>query len=143
MPQFDFNTYSSQIFWFFICFLILFLFSHFLILPRIREILENRNNIINEDNNLSEDIMLQTENINNEAENNIKRANIEYLNQIDKIVKTNNNMRDNVIADLKNKMDIKIKKSREEIKLFIDNSSSANKKIIEDLTNNIKNKIIN
>jgi F0F1-type ATP synthase membrane subunit b/b' len=46
MPQFDYSNYSSQIFWFLICFTILFFVSRTVILPRIKNILEERNKII-------------------------------------------------------------------------------------------------
>ena len=52
MPQFDFTTYSSQIFWFSICFAILYLAVHFIITPRVRDILNTRKKII--DGDLSE-----------------------------------------------------------------------------------------
>jgi F-type H+-transporting ATPase subunit b len=49
MPQFDFTTYSSQIFWFSICFAILYLAVYFIITPRVQEIFDNRKKIIDGD----------------------------------------------------------------------------------------------
>ena len=42
MPQFDFSTFSSQVFWVFVSFLGLFIFMHWVIVPNIQQIFENR-----------------------------------------------------------------------------------------------------
>ncbi len=42
MPQFDPSTYSSQIFWFFLCFGFLVFFIKKTLIPKIDQILENR-----------------------------------------------------------------------------------------------------
>ncbi len=46
MPQFDFATYSAQIFWLAVCFSCLYFFLSKIILPRIGAIVENRKSII-------------------------------------------------------------------------------------------------
>ncbi len=42
MPQFDFTTYSSQIFWLLICFAVIYIFITFVIAPRIDDIIRVR-----------------------------------------------------------------------------------------------------
>lgn len=43
MPQFNFSTYSSQIFWLLVCFGIFFLYVKFHFLPKLNDILKKRN----------------------------------------------------------------------------------------------------
>jgi F-type H+-transporting ATPase subunit b len=51
MPQFDFTTYSSQIFWLLICILAIYFAMAKIVLPRIADIFEQRKENI--DDNLS------------------------------------------------------------------------------------------
>jgi len=141
MPQFDFTTYLSQIFWFGLCFAILFLSAHYLILPRIREIIEKRSKLIETDQNLASEISIKTEEINKEAEMNLQQANLQYQNKIAEILKTNQQIRDKKISELKENLEQKVNKSRAEIKEFIENSKTNNTKIINSIIEIIKNKI--
>ena len=52
MPQFDFSTFSSQVFWVFVSFLGLFAFMYWVIVPNIQQIFENRARAVQ--NNLEE-----------------------------------------------------------------------------------------
>lgn len=143
MPQLDFIHYPSQIFWFGLCFIVLYLSAHFIILPRIHSIISKRNNLIENDKSLAEEIDLQINSINNEAEENLQKANREYLQKIEDITKKSHQERDKSIAELKQKIETKVKESRFEIKKFIDDSKASNTKLIQDLAQIIKNKIIN
>jgi F-type H+-transporting ATPase subunit b len=51
LPQLDFSTYVSQVFWFGVCFSILFIFCKKYFIPRILTILKNRDSIINKSKN--------------------------------------------------------------------------------------------
>ena len=62
MPQLNPASFSSQIFWLFISFSILFLIVHFFLLPRLKKIREHRDETIN--NYLSE-----TQNLNHQIDN--------------------------------------------------------------------------
>ena len=141
MPQFDFTTYLSQIFWFGLCFAVLFLSAHYLILPRIREIIKKRSKLIETDQNLASEISIKTEEINKEAEMNLQQANLQYQNKIAEILKTNQQIRDKKISELKENLEQKVSKSRAEIKEFIENSKTNNTKIINSIIEIIKNKI--
>ena len=143
MPQLDFTTYSSQIFWFILCFSILYLSTHFIILPRIRSILSKRHDLIENDKNLADEINQQIDLINNEGQENLQKANLEYLQKIEEITKKSHQERDKSMVELKHKIDLKVKESRDEIKKFVDDSKASNTKIIQDLVQIIKNKITN
>ncbi len=143
MPQLDFIHYPSQIFWFGLCFIALYLSTHFIILPRVRSIISRRHDIITNDKNLAEEIDKQSELINNEAQENLQKANREYLQKIEEITKKSHQERDKSMAELKHKIELKVKESRGEIKKFVDNSKNSNLAIIQNLTQIIKNKITN
>ena len=143
MPQFDFATYPSQIFWFGLCFIFLYLFAYSIILPRIKSILNKRYDLINGDKDLAKEISKQFNAINVEAEQNFQNANTQYLNKIDEIVKKTNIERANAIENLKKEIEAQVKNSRQEIKKFVLQANSNNKDIIQNLTKLIKSKIIN
>jgi len=143
MPQLDFIHYPSQILWFGLCFIVLYLSAHFVILPRIHSIISKRNKIIENDKSLADEINLQIDLINNEAQENLQKANREYLQKIEDITKKSHLERDLSMAELKQKIETKVRESRAEIKKFIDDSKSSNTKYIQDLTQIIKNKITN
>lgn len=143
MPQFDFSTYSPQIFWLIICFSALYFFSSKIILPRILEITKNRKNVIDKDvdfaKNLEEDII----EINQQASSLKAKANQDYQLQLEETIKKANKKREQTIEELKNKIDQKIEKSRLEIKNFLANSKDKNSSAINDITQLIKKKILN
>ena len=143
MPQLDFIHYPSQIFWFVLCFIVLYLSAHFVIIPRIRAIISRRNDLIENDKSLAEELEKQIELINNQAQENLQKANREYLQKIEEITKESNQKRDKSMAELKNITELKIKESRREIKKFVDNSKISNSALIQNLTQIIKNKITN
>jgi F-type H+-transporting ATPase subunit b len=143
MPQFDFTTYLSQLFWFSICFAILYFFVAFIILPRIKAIISARFNIIDTDNSIALELENNSKSINKEAEITLQKANAEYISKIDEITKISLENRDKSLEKLKKEIDIKVQNSRQEIKKFIENSQNNNFKIINELEQLIKNKITN
>ena len=143
MPQFDFTTYLSQLFWFSICFAILYFFVAFIILPRIKAIISARFNIIDTDNSIALELENNSKSINEEAEITLQKANAEYISKIDEITKISLENRDKSLEKLKKEIDIKVQNSRQEIKNFIENSRKNNANIINEIEKIIKNKITN
>jgi F-type H+-transporting ATPase subunit b len=143
MPQFDFTTYLSQLFWFSICFAVLYFFVNFIILPRIKSIIDTRNNLIDTDNSIAIEHEKNAKFINEEAEKNIQIANAEYISKLDEINKTAQIKREKSLEKLSQEINLKVEKSRLEIKDFIENSQKNNLKTIQELTQIIKNKILN
>ena len=74
MPQFNADSFPSQLFWLLITFLILYLILYFIILPRIRDNLRLRRNKISNDIERAELIKTQIENITVEYEEKIEKA---------------------------------------------------------------------
>jgi F-type H+-transporting ATPase subunit b len=143
MPQFDFSTYFSQIFWFGLCFLILYLNVHFVITPRIQSILNNRKKIINSD-------LSATSNLNDEIDklkNLIQKSNLdsshEYQHKIESTLQKINLTRQEAIANLKKSLDENSKKSRKHLQDLVIESQKNSDEIINNIAKNIKTKILN
>lgn len=143
MPQLDFSTYSSQIFWFLICFAILYYFAHFIILPRIKEIIENRDNTIQKDENLAKELDSEISNLNKKSENLKSEAGQNYKLQIEKVVKNAKENKENSLQELKDKIEEMTQNSRKEIKEFVEKSKLNSEKAAKELQEIIKNKIVN
>jgi len=107
MPQFNANSFNSQLFWLIITFSALYIIITYFILPRIRENIRLRKNKIANDLDRAENIKAEIENMisqsnikleeaKNQAQKMIKesilRSNKEYDNQIDTIKKQIANM---------------------------------------------------
>jgi F-type H+-transporting ATPase subunit b len=74
MPQLDISTYIPQIFWFLICFAVLYTFVACIILPRITNILKERKRVIDADltsahelDSKIDDLQIRTEKLRREA----------------------------------------------------------------------------
>ena len=76
MPQFNADSFPSQLFWLLITFLILYLVLYFIILPRIRDNLRLRRNKISNDIERAELIKVKIENITAEYEEKIEKAKV-------------------------------------------------------------------
>jgi len=142
MPQLDFTTYSSQIFWFVVCFSILYITLSKVILPRIAAILEERNNLIQGDLGVAKDLDEKIQQLNSKNDQLRKEANASYNKRIDEVVKDAALNRQKLIDEMKEKVDLATTKSRQEIKDFISKSEENNKKVISDLVAVIRKKLI-
>ena len=74
MPQFNASTFPTQIFWLVLSFVLLYLLTSFLILPRVRDNLRLRKNKISNDLERAELIKLQIEKLVNEYDLKISKA---------------------------------------------------------------------
>lgn len=74
MPQFNADTFPSQLFWLIVTFLVLYACMNFLVLPRIRDNIRLRKNKISNDIERAELLKEQIENTVNEYENRILQA---------------------------------------------------------------------
>ncbi len=143
MPQFDITTYSSQVFWFAICFAIFYYFVSSKILPRIRDILKERQTVINEDLSSASFLEKEGENFLLNSENLRTQVTSQYQKQIDETSKTAARKREDAIENLKNKIEKDIEKSQQEIRSFIAQLGSKRDAAIKDLTLKIKEKVLN
>lgn len=74
MPQFDPSSFSSQIFWLVVMFVILYLLMSKIALPRIAEVLEERQDKIDDDLAKAEKLKTEAEHVLNEYEKAIADA---------------------------------------------------------------------
>lgn len=142
MPQFDFTTYSSQIFWFLLCFTALYCSMHFIILPRIREIIENRKNVIESDMALTHELDQKIESLQTKTEKLRQEASKKYQSQIEETARQATKNRDKAVEEMKEKIDAITKKSRQEIKNFIKETEAKSASAIQNLIQEIKAKIL-
>jgi len=142
MPQLDFTTYSSQIFWFLICFVTLFIFASKVILPRISKIIADRQNIIDSDLKSCAILKLKIDNLQIEAKKLREKASQEYKDSLEEITKNNNQERQELVEKTKEELEKTIENSRNKIKEFITASEQKSQSAIAELTIKIREKLV-
>ena len=119
MPQFDLTTYSSQIFWLILCFIALYLFFAFIIIPRIAGIIGEREQIIEGNKNYAEKINSQIKQLKLDVDKIKKDASNFYQNQIDSAISGSGKIRDEMKFKLKSQIVELNKQTKLEIANFI------------------------
>ena len=119
MPQFDLTTYSSQIFWLILCFIVLYLFFAFIIIPRIANIIGEREQIIEGNKNYAEKINNQIEQLKLDIDKIKKDASNFYQSQIDTAISNSGKIRDEIKYKLKSQIVELNKQTKLEIANFI------------------------
>lgn len=119
MPQFDLTTYSSQIFWLILCFISLYLFFAFIIIPRIAGIIGEREQIIEGNKNYAEKINSQIKQLKLDVDKIKKDASNFYQNQIDSAISSSGKIRDEMKFKLKSQIVELNKQTKLEIANFI------------------------
>jgi F-type H+-transporting ATPase subunit b len=143
MPQFDFSTYSSQIFWFLVCFVTLYAAVARVILPRISNIVATRKNLIDSDKSATDRLDKEIEDLHSKTMVLRQESNQKYQAQIEEVTKEAQKQRDKSFEDLKDKIEEMTKKSRNDLKSFVENSKNQSAKAVQDLVQTIKTKILN
>ena len=142
MPQFDFTTFSSQIFWLAICFTILYIFISKVILPRIAEIKKIRQETIDQDQISAQDLEAKINKLEEKTNLVKKNANEKYQSQIDATLQEAKEEKEKQLNELKDQIDEMNSKSNQEIKSFLENSYKENDSTIKDLVQKIKEKLL-
>lgn len=143
MPQFDITNFSSQIFWFLLCFILLYIAASKIILPRIHAIIAARKNAVDSDKNLAETLNSQLESLSEKTTNLRQQSANKYQAKIDETLKNLTAEKDKNIEELKTKIEAMNLKSRQELQKFLENSKAQSAKLIQDLAQKIKAKILN
>jgi F-type H+-transporting ATPase subunit b len=141
MPQFDYTTYASQIFWFIICFSILYLTIYFVIIPRLSKIINTRINIISSNTSIAEELQQKITEVSQKSQQLRNQAQTSYHAQINEAIKEINKNRELSIAQTKLQTAILQKKTQQKIQEFLTQSFLQNQQQIIDIANLIKNKI--
>lgn len=141
MPQLDFTTYSSQIFWLLICFAVLYIFAAFVILPRIREILKERKGVISADISSAEALDRKIEEMHQKTDALRKEATKQYQSKLEEVTKKASAEREKMVEELKDKIENMTKKSRSELRDFVEKTQSKSAEAVQSLAQKIKEKI--
>ena len=141
MPQFDYTTYASQIFWFIICFTILYLTIYFVIIPRLSEIINTRTNIISSNTSIAEELQQKIAEISQKSQQLRNEAQNSYQTQINQAIKEINKNRELSLTKTKAEIAILQKQTQQKIQEFLKQSFLQNQQQIIDIANLIKNKI--
>lgn len=143
MPQFDPSSFASQIFWLAICFSLIYLALSKIFLPRIRDILQNRQNVITNENTLAQQLQTEIDEI--EANSKLLRdtSAMQYNIAVEQSMKQAALSRDAAINEAKAKIAKMIDDSHKEMREIKNNSVNDCQKAIEDLVKKIDNKFLN
>jgi F-type H+-transporting ATPase subunit b len=143
MPQFDFTTYPSQIFWFAICFISLYFFLSKVILPRIKDIIANRNSLVEADLLKARDLESEIAEISRKSHDMIKDAEVNYRKSIEESVKAANVIKEESLQKFKDGSEKMLEKSNKKIDELVAASKEKSAKAAVELTNLIEKKIFN
>ncbi len=141
MPQLDLATYSSQIFWFAVCFAFLYIYASKLIIPRIKAITSNRSRLISTETNQAFKLEQEIKRLKEQTESLKNQSNIAYKNKLDETEKWSISYRQKALNDLKQKIEIMSNSSRQEIIDFATHSEQKKEQIVSDFIKSIKTKI--
>lgn len=142
MPQFDITTFSSQIFWFAICFFVLYFFLSKILLPRIREIVENRKNVIDSDLTDARTLESEIAALKNKSADMMREAELSYRKKIEESAKQASDHKEKEIERFKIDSKNATKKSKKQVAELIEKSKNDVKKLSQDLASSIEKKIL-
>ena len=141
MPQLDISNFSSQIFWFLLCFVFLYFYLNKIIIPRIDKIILNRKKIIEDDTNRSFALQQKIDKLKQESFDIRNSSNIDYKNKIDQAHKKALNSRDIAILKLNDRIETMSINSKDEIIKFVTHCEQQKEKLVKDFIISIKTKL--
>lgn len=143
MPQFDISKFSSQIFWFAICFSILYYFVSKIILPRIQNIIEERKKAVDSDILSSQDVTKDVNDLNAKTKTLRQEATQKYQSRLEEAHKESSARREKLHEEMKEKIEKITQKSQDDITKFVESTQSQSQSAIDDLVKTIKSKLFN
>ena len=143
MPQLELSAYPSQIFWFLLCFVILYCFLAYVIIPRVSDIVKNRKEIIDKDLSALEELNSQIAQIEEKTTSVVVDADVKYKDFIVEAVAKSRAKKDDLYEEFKKKSDSLVDKSRKQIDDVIAASAVRSGEVATEISNVIGNKILN
>lgn len=147
MPQFELAYFSSQIFWLLICFSCIYIIAKKFFMPKISNIIDERNDKILQLEEDSKNLTLELSKINEKIESVRKESVLQYSKIISDAKEEASKLRAKIIQEnqsnilkLQNKSDILAK---ETIKQYSQNSDAAIDRLIVNISNKLTSKKIN
>ncbi len=143
MPQFDFSQYPAQIFWFLLCFAALYLFIAFVIIPRIKGVVDDRKSVIDKDVAGLEELSKQISAVQEKSAIATKDADSKYKDLIAKAVESSKKERAKHFDKFKGDSEKLLEKSKIEIEKVVKDSNSKLDKAVKGIVDLIAKKILN
>ena len=140
MPQFNPESFASQIFWLAICFGLIYFSMSRIFLPRIREILKQRHHNIDHNESIALQIQEQIDAIGITSQRLRETSVAQYKIAIDQSVKQAHLHKEDGLQNLKNQIAKMVEESKAEIATFKTTSRNDCQKIVNNLVEEIGNK---
>ncbi len=140
MPQFNPESFASQIFWLAICFGLIYFSMSRIFLPRIREILKQRHHNIDHNESIALQIQEQIDAIGITSQRLRETSVAQYKIAIDQSVKQAHLHKEGGLQNLKNQIAKMVEESKAEIATFKTTSQNDCQKIVNNLVEEIGNK---
>ena len=146
MPQLNPDSFSSQIFWLFVSFSILFLIVHFFLLPKLKRIREKRDETVNNYLSQTQKLNEQIDNIIAKIDKELNEAKASFNDKIKKELEKNKVVFEKEVSliekdfeEKKEKLNSKLLKSKKDLKnkipeICMDLSNQLYEKILEEKT---------
>ena len=141
MPQFDFHSFSSQIFWLIFCFFVLYYFMSKVFLPRIRDIIKERHNNISDNKFQALELRAKIDEIETNIQKIKKEAQSEYKKALSNSSKEAALSKDKKTQQLKLKIADLIKSSTIQISEFKKESAKNSQELVEKIAKDINKTI--
>lgn len=142
MPQFDPSSFASQIFWLAICFGLLYFAMSKVFLPRIRDILHNRDTVINNDKAVALQLQAQINEIDETSKLLRDTSAKEYNTAIEQAMKQAMLSKEEAINTAKTKISKMVEESHREMKNIKNDSINDCQKAIDILVAKINHKFL-
>lgn len=142
MPQLDFSTFPGQIFWLAVTFVLLYIISSRLVLPRVSEVLENRNAHIAGDLDKAENMKLEAETVETKTDKTLHTASEEARAIIDESNEKVSMKLEKKRAELNVKLDKKMETAEKHIAEIEAESERVIKKISNDISKIMEEKLV-
>ncbi len=140
MPQFNPESFSSQLFWLAICFGLIYISMSRIFLPRIRDILKERHHNIDHNESIAFQIQEQIDEIEITTKRLRETSVSQYKIALDQSTKQANLHKEEGLQNLKNQISKMVEESEAEITAFKNNSQNDCQKVVNNLVEEIGNK---
>ena len=141
MPQFNPESFTSQLFWLTICFGLIYISMSKIFLPKIREILKERHHNIDHNESITFQIQEQINKITITTKALREASTLQYRIAIDQSLKQANIYKEDCLQKLKNQISKMVAESKAEIDQFKQNSRGDCEKMINILVEEISVKL--
>lgn len=143
MPQFDPSSFSSQIFWLAICFALIYFSMSKMFLPRIRDILKKRADVLDDSHNLTIQLQSQINEVAAATKSLKDTANSQYKVAIEQSVKQAILSKEEAMNHLKEQVNKMIEESKLSIAKVREDYKKDCSTVINHLINEIDHRFLN